>query len=103
MRQPSDQKREKKIAIALAVLMAAVMVSLGVWSIVSGFSTGSTRKGVASFDGASARWMGAIQASIGMIPLAVAMPSKKAAIAWVLGWLAIAAGCFLAAIFLVER
>lgn len=99
MNQTDDQRRQRRIAIALAMLFCVVMVSLGVWSILNGLSTGTTKRGtVASFEGASAQWIGAVQASIGMLPLAIAMSTRRVARYWTFGWLGVAIACLIAAL-----
>ncbi len=75
------------------------MVSLGVWSIISGFAIGTTKKSaVVAFAGAPARWIGAVQASIGLLPLAIAMPTKRIAVRWVVVWLGLTITCLIAAL-----
>ena len=99
MQPAEDRMRERKILIALAGLIALVMVSLGVLAIVDGHHVGSGRNSaVVTLDGRAARWMGAVQVCLGMLVLAVAMPSKAAALRWALGWVALGLACFMAAV-----
>jgi ABC-type tungstate transport system substrate-binding protein len=95
MRTPEDLKRSKRIAIALAGLIALVMVGLGLWFIVEGHYVGTTKRGTAiSLDGNAARWMGGVQICIGMLALMLAMPGKKAALRWAFFWIALGLACF---------
>ena len=99
MPSTKDRLRERRILIALAGLIALVMVSLGVLSIVDGHHVGSGRGSVlVTLDGSAARWMGAVQACLGMLVLAVVMPSKAAALRWALCWVALGLACFIAAV-----
>ena len=97
MPQNSNPQSDRRIAIFLAVLIAMVMVSLGVLAIVSGVSTGSTkRSGIVTLLGSRARWFGAVQVCLGMLALAMAMPTKKIALGWLLTWMALMFGCLIA-------
>ena len=97
MPQNSSPPRDRRIAIFLAVLMAVVMVSLGVLAIISGISTGSTkRSGIVTLLGDRARWFGAVQVCLGMLVLGMAMPTKKMALGWLLTWMALMLGCLIA-------
>jgi uncharacterized membrane protein YgdD (TMEM256/DUF423 family) len=92
-------RRPGRVAIALAVLMAGVMVGLGVWAIVEGHHVAATKRGeIISLDGETARWMGGVQICIGMLPLMLAMPSKRAVVRWALIWLALGTACFVMAL-----
>ena len=74
-----------------------VMVSLGVLAIISGVSTGSTKKyGIVTILGDRARWVGAVQVCLGMLVLGMAMPTKKIALGWLLTWMALMLGCLIA-------
>ena len=96
---PNDRPGDKRLGIALAMLICLVFVSLGVVSIVTGVSATSTKRygHVVLFD-TVAQWMGAVEISVGMMVLAIAMPSKRLAQRWLLGWLGVAFGCFAAAL-----
>ena len=97
MPQKSNPQSDRRIAIFLAVLIAMVMVSLGVLAIVSGVSTGSTKKyGIVTILGDRARWVGAVQVCLGMLVLGMAMPTKKIALGWLLTWMALMFGCLIA-------
>ena len=97
MPQKSNPQSDRRIAIFLAVLIAVVMVSLGVLAIISGVSTGSTKKyGIVTILGDRARWVGAVQVCLGMLVLGMAMPTKKIALGWLLTWLALMLGCLIA-------
>ena len=79
------------------MLIAVVMVSLGVLAIISGVSTGSTKKyGIVTILGDRARWVGAVQVCLGMLVLGMAMPTKKIALGWLLTWMALMLGCLIA-------
>jgi uncharacterized membrane protein YgdD (TMEM256/DUF423 family) len=97
MQTPDDQPRQRRIVIALAALIALVMVALGVMAIITGYHVGHGRNSVLIvLDGARARWMGAVQVCIGMLALAIAMPSKTVALRWAIGWLVLGTLCFIA-------
>lgn len=97
MPQKSNPQSDRRIAIFLAVLIAVVMVSLGVLAIISGVSTGSTKKyGIVTILGDRARWVGAVQVCLGMLVLGMAMPTKKIALGWLLTWMALMLGCLIA-------
>ncbi len=99
MRTAKDRVRERRILIALAGLIALVMVSLGVLAIVDGHHVGSGRNSVVvTLEGSAARWMGAVQACLGMLVLAVAMPNKAAALRWALCWVGAGIACFFVAV-----
>ena len=79
------------------MLIAVVMVSLGVLAIIIGVSAGSTkRQGIVTLLGSRARWFGAVQVCLGMLALALAMPTKKAALFWMLAWMRLMFGCLIA-------
>lgn len=93
-----EPRRQRRLAIVLSVFFALAMVSLGVWFIVNGHAVGSTKRSVVvSFEGTTARWVGGLQASLGLVAMAVAMPSKTAALRWALAWLFVALVCLVAA------
>ncbi|MGV8803982.1 MAG: hypothetical protein ACWA6Y_03345 [Polaromonas sp.] len=93
----SNPKHERRIAIGLAVLIAVVMVSLGALAIISGVSTGSTKShGTVTLLGSRARWFGAVQVCLGMLALALAMPTKKVALGWMLAWMGLMFSCLVA-------
>lgn len=99
MPETDATKRPGRVAIALAALIALVMVALGVWSILEGHHVGQTKRGaIVSLDGDAARWMGGMQVCIGMLPLMLAMPGKKAVLRWALLWLALGTACFVMAL-----
>ena len=84
-------KRQRRIVIALACLIAAVMVGLGLLSVVTGEHSGSTRRGAVFFEGSKAQWMGAVQIGLGMTVLALAMKTRVAAMKWMAFWFGCAA------------
>lgn len=99
MPTPDPPQRPGRVAIALAALIAVVMLALGAWSILEGHHVGQTRQGaIVSLDGDAARWMGGVQICIGMLPLMLAMPNKKAALRWALLWMALGAACIVIAL-----
>ena len=88
MNTPEDIKRQRYIAIGLAVLFAVVMTALGAFSIWDESYVGKTRQSnMVAAVGTTARWMGAFQICVGMLMLGIAMPSKKTVIGWMVTWL----------------
>ena len=68
------------------------MVLLGAWAIVDGYHVGSGRNSkVVTLEGDAARWMGGLQICVGLLILAIAMPTRAAALRWALTWVALAA------------
>lgn len=99
MNSAGANARGRRIAIALAVLFALVMVSMGAWAIVESHFVGTTRRSVqVTTDGVAAQWLGAMQASIGMSMLALAMPTRRAALWWPIGWVTLFGVCLVMAI-----
>lgn len=97
MPQNSNPQSDRRVAIFLALLIALVMVSLGVLALISGVSTGSTKKyGIVTILGERARWLGAVQVCLGMLVLGLAMPTKKIALCWLLTWMGLMFGCLVA-------
>ena len=95
---PEDTRRQRRIAIGLACLIAIVMAALGAWSIIDGHHVGKTRQGaMVSIEGNPARWMGSVQVCIGMLALALAMPGKRSALVWSLCWLGLGVVSFVMA------
>lgn len=102
---PSDDKnlqnitRQRRIAIVLISLFAAVMLGLGLLAIFSGHFAGTTKQGrLFSADGLTAQWMGGIQICLGMFMLMIAMPNKTAALWWGIIWIALFAICLIGVI-----
>ena len=94
MNTPDDDKRQKRIVIALVILFASVMAALGLWSIAEGYYFGQTKKGTAVvLDGNPARWMGLAQICIGMFIAVLAMPNLAAAKKWMTFWVALLVIC----------
>ena len=92
---PAEVNREKRIVLALACLFALVIVFLGVMSIIKGIHAGHSKQGMSiTLDGDPARWMGALEACLGMLMLSIAMPTKEAALRWLAFWVV----CFCAAL-----
>lgn len=87
-------RRQRRIAIGLASLIALVRVGLGLLSILSGEHSGSSRRGAVFFEGSPARWMGAAQISLGMTALALTIKTRAGAMKWMGFWLACAALAF---------
>ena len=87
MNTPEDDKRQKRIAIVLAVLFAGVMTAFGIWSIVNGYHSGQTKKGATVIlEGDPARWAGLLQICVGMFILVIAMPNWAVAKKWITFW-----------------
>ena len=94
-----EARRQRRIVIALAGLVATVLVLLGTWAIVDGRSVGGDRHStIITIEGNAARWMGGLQICLGLLMLAIAMPTRTAALRWALTWVALAAVCLVAAL-----
>ena len=75
------------------------MVLLGAFSVWDGYHTGITKRGVhVVSQGDSARWLGGLQISIGLLMLGIAMPTKKVALRWMLTCVCIAFACLVMAL-----
>lgn len=99
MTTPQDEKRGKTIAIALAGLFALVLIGLGALAIWDAHFVGTTKRSVTVVtQGVSAQWMGGLQISLGLLMLGLAMPSKRAALRWMLGCTALLALCLMMAL-----
>ena len=80
----STPARDLRIARALAVLIAVVVVGLGLYSVITEHYYGySSRRNVeVILDGPRAASMGYVYIALGLMPLALCFPTGRAAGRW---------------------
>ncbi|MSN24477.1 MAG: hypothetical protein GJV46_01275 [Geobacter sp.] len=99
MQADKDNLRQRLIVKIVAGVFSFTMILMGVWSIISGYHAGKTRKSiVVMIEGDAARWMGVFQLCLGMLVLTVAMPNKSVALRWAMVWTVLGAASLVIAI-----
>ncbi len=101
MNPPRDLKSQQATLIGMVALISLSFVFLGLWCVVDGHFTGHSRQSATvTLEGASARLMGAFIACMGMVPLALTMPTKRWSLRWCVLWFLLAGLCL---VFLLRR
>ena len=95
----AEAARQRRIALALVGLIAAVMIGLGVLAIVTGVSAGTSRQGkLVVTEGDAGRWIGASEISFGVMVLGAAVRNPRHRLWWLLLWAVLALVCIAMAV-----
>ena len=84
MQEPTSKPtRPSGVTLGLFTLISAVSVGLGMLAIVTEVHTGSTRRGLVTFEGEAAVAMGVMMVVLGLMPLAIWARTPTQAKLWI--------------------